>query len=99
MTYDPYRYDHYRYDPYRYGSNSNEPPRDLETVTGSTILFGGLLFAAIGAFIYLFAGPSDQTSRQYDLRPPITQSEAAPAPERSSANMPPATPSKVNSVE
>lgn len=93
MTYDPYR--PYRHDPY-----SNEPPPDhLEKVTASTILFGGLLFAAIGAFIYIFAGPSDQTSRQYDLRAPITQSGAAPAPERSSANMPPATPSKVNSVE
>ena len=93
MTYDPYR--PYRHDPY-----SNEPPPDhLEKVTASTILFGGLLFAAIGAFIYIFAGPSDQTSRQYDIRPPITQPGAAPAPERSSANMPPATPPKVNAVE
>ena len=92
MTYDPYR--PYRHDPY-----SNEPAPDLEKVTASTVLFGGLLFAAIGAFIYIFAGPSDQTSRQYDIRPPITQPGAAPAPERSSANMPPATPPKVNSVE
>ena len=63
------------------------------------IVFGALMFGAIVGFI--FAGPSDQA---YDkrFRPPITQQSttgAAPAPERSSANMPPAPPPKVNPVE
>lgn len=94
MTYDPNRYEPYRYDPY-----SNEPPRDLDDYSGGVaILVGALLLAALGGFIY-FASPSDQA---YDIRPPITQPSttgAGPAPERSSANMPPATPPKVNSVE
>ncbi len=87
MTFDPYR----TYDPHR-----NEPPRDLDESSGGTILLGAaLLLAAIGGFIFLYAGPSDQTSRKYDqyVRAPITQPStkgAAPAPERSSANMPPA---------
>ena len=93
MTYDPNRYEPYRYDPY-----SNEPPRDLDDYSGGVaILVGALLLAALGG-IY-FASPSDQA---YDIRPPITQPSttgAAPAPERSSANMPPAPPPKVNSVE
>ena len=76
MTYDPHRYDPY----------SNKPPRDLEENGGVTILVGALLFAAIGAFIYLYAGPSDQKFATNDLRPPITQ----PSTTGSSANMPPA---------
>ena len=81
MTFDPYR----TYDPHR-----NEPPRDLDESSGGTILLGAaaLLLAAIGGFIFLYAGPSDQTSK-YDqyVRAPITQpSTTGAAP----ANMPPA---------
>jgi hypothetical protein len=93
MTYDPYR---------------NEPPRNEPTdeayrdyrdedriAAGATILLGALLLAAIGGFLYFYAGPGDQNVATNDIRPPITQPSttgAAPAPETtgSSANMPPA---------
>ena len=72
MTFDPFR----TYDPHR-----NEPPRDLDESSGGTILLGAaLLLAAIGGFIFLYAGPSDQTSRKSDQYVRITQP----------ANMPPA---------
>ena len=92
MTYDPYS----RIGTIRIATTA----RDLDDYSGGVaILVGALLLAALGGFIY-FAGPSDRSIRQ--IRPPITQPSttgAAPAPERSSANMPPATPPKVNSVE
>ena len=66
------------HDPHR-----NDPTRDLDESSGGTILLGGaLLLAAIGGFIFVYAGPSNQTSK-YDqyVRAPITQpSNMPPAP-------------------
>lgn len=89
MTYDPYR---------------NDPPeeayreyRDEDRVAaGASILLGALLLAAIGGFIYFYAGAPSQSVATNEIRPPITQPSttgAAPAPETtgSSANMPPVT--------
>lgn len=86
MTYDPYRNDLPR-DPYR-------DPREVNS-GGASILLAALLLAAIGGFIYFYAGPDEQSVATNDARPTVTQpatTGSAPAPETtgSSANMPPA---------
>jgi hypothetical protein len=85
MTFDPYRNDVPR-DPYR-------DPRDVSS-GGASILLAALLLAAIGGFIYFYAGPDDQVAIN-DTRPQITApattgSGSAPETTGSSANMPPA---------
>ena len=70
------------YDPQKFDPYSNEPPRDLdENSAGVMILVGALLFAAMGGFIYLFAGPSVLNVATNDVRPAITTTG-------SSSNMP-----------
>jgi hypothetical protein len=95
MTFDPYRDD-----PHRNAVPPPDPARDYGSQqragAGAAILLGALLLAAIGGFIYFFAGIGDRSAATTDIRPPITQpatTGAAPAPEitGSSANMPPAT--------
>ena len=75
MTYDPYKFDQY----------SNEPPRDLDDYSGGVaILVGALLLAALGGFIYLYSGPSDQNLATNDAHPPIIRQSTT----GSSADMP-----------
>lgn len=89
MTYDPHRNDLPPHDPHRDYRDQNRAG------AGAAMLLGALLLAAIGGFVYFFAGIADRSVAIDDIRPPITQRSttgSAPAPETtgSSANMPPA---------
>ncbi|MGE3987541.1 hypothetical protein [Pseudorhodoplanes sp.] len=80
MTHDPHRDEpvgrRYRH------------PRDANRASASVaILLGALLLAAIGSFIYFYAGPGENVATN-DIRPPITQPSttgSAPAPDATDA--------------
>jgi hypothetical protein len=84
MTFDPYQNDPPN-DPYRAYRDEDR------SAGGAAILFGALLLAALGGFVWFYSS-TDQTTATTEMRPPITQPKtgAAPAPETtgSSSNMP-----------
>lgn len=81
MTYDPNNRPNPQ-DPYENPYRVNEANR--QTGNGVALVFGALLLAAIGGFIYFTANGDRATTANNEIRPPITQS-ADPAPRRAPA--------------